>query len=106
MSRVRIREDGLPDPELQREIRNGLGAFIARVDFCWDEQETIGEFDGRVKYGRLLPPGQAIEDAIYAEKLREDGLRDLGWRMVRWTWADLYAPNRLRDRLDRALRGA
>jgi hypothetical protein len=106
VSRVRIRDDGLPDPELQREIRNGVGVLVARVDFCWDEQQTIGEFDGRVKYGRLLPPGQAIEDAIYAEKIREDALRDQGWRVVRWTWADLYAPGRLRDRLDRAFRGA
>jgi hypothetical protein len=103
VSRVRIRDEGLPDPELQREIRNGVGAFIARVDFCWDEHQIIGEFDGRVKYGRLLPPGKSLEDAIYAEKIREDALRDLGWRVVRWTWADLYTANRLRDRLDRAL---
>ena len=106
VSRVRIREDGLPDPELQREIRTGVGVLVGRVDFCWDHQRTIGEFDGRVKYGRLLPPGKSIEDAIYAEKLREDALRDLGWRVVRWTWADLYAPGRLRDRLQRAFTGS
>jgi len=52
------------------------------VDFYWDEQKTVGEFDGKIKYGRLLKPGQRIEDVVFAEKLREDAVRDLGLQVV------------------------
>ena len=51
--------------------------------------EDAGEFDGKVKYGRLLKVGETAGDVVYREKLREDALRDLGWQMVRWTWSDL-----------------
>ena len=39
---------------------------------------------------------------MVAEKRREDLLRDLGWRVVRWMWADLYQSGVIRDRLLRA----
>ncbi len=102
MSRVLIRRDGLHDPVPQLEIRGLRGEFVARVDFAWEEYRTIGEFDGRIKYGRLLGPGQTIDDVVFAEKQREDALRDLGWQVVRWLRADLYAPGVVRDRLRRA----
>jgi hypothetical protein len=102
VSRVRLHQDGVPAPELQRDIYAGNGKFVARVDFYWEEQRTIGEFDGKIKYGRLLKPGQSLEDAIFAEKVREDALRDLGWQIVRWLWADLYRPGVIRDRVLRA----
>ena len=78
------------------------GRFVARVDFGWEEQRTVGEFDGKAKYGELLKPGQTSRDAMLAEKRREDLLRDLGWQVVRWTWADLYHPGVIRNRVLRA----
>jgi hypothetical protein len=102
VSRVRIVSDGLPPPEPQEVIRTSAGVFVARVDFLWKEQRTVGEFDGKVKYGRLLKPGQRIEEVVYEEKRREDAIRDLGWKVVRWLWEDLHRPGVLRDRLQRA----
>ena len=102
VSRVRLHEDGLPTPEPQQDIYHGHGKFVARVDFYWKEQRTIGEFDGKIKYGRQRKPGQSLEEAIFTEKLREDALRDLGWQIVRWLWADLYRPGVHRDRVLRA----
>ena len=102
VSRVRIISDGLPAPEPQLVIRSPTGTFVARVDFGWKEQQTVGEFDGKIKYGRLLKPGQRIEDLVAEEKKREDAIRDLGWKVVRWLWEDLYRPGVLRDRLLRA----
>ena len=76
---------------------------MGRADFGWEAQRTLGEFDGKVKYGRLLlKPGQSPENALFEEKRREDRLRDLGWQVVRWVWADLFAPSALLDRLHRA----
>lgn len=87
VSRVRIAEEGLPSPIPQREIFDLDGVLIGRVDFVWERYRTIGEFDGKIKYGDLLKPGQTAADVLFAEKLREDALRDAGWRIVRWIWA-------------------
>jgi hypothetical protein len=102
VSRVRLVEEGLPRPEPQREIFGPDGRLIARVDFYWEEHKTVGEFDGKIKYGRLLKPGQRIEDVIFDEKLREDAVRDLGLQVVRWIWRDLYRAGVLRERVLRA----
>jgi hypothetical protein len=86
-SRVAIVRAGLLTPALQLPVR--LGGATAYCDFGWPAQRTVGEFDGKVKYGRLLRPGQEPGDAVYAEKLREDAIRAEDWEVVRWTWADL-----------------
>ena len=56
-----------------------------------------------IKYGQLLlRPGQLPEQALAEEKRREDRLRDLGWQVVRWVWAELFEPAAMLDRLHRA----
>ena len=84
----------LPAPQLQFEVYDG-STLVGVSDFAWPALGLLGEFDGRVKYGRLLRPGEDAGDAVFREKRREDLLRRLtGWRMVRWVWADLYYPER------------
>lgn len=100
-SRVVLAALGLLPSHLQYEIRDLAGRLVARTDFCWEEERTIGEFDGKIKYGELRGDADASE-VVFKEKLREDALRDLGWQVVRWTWADLDHPRRLRDRIHRA----
>ena len=102
LSRVRLHELRLPAPELQFDVVDDLGYLVGRSDFAWVAQRTLGEFDGRVKYGRGLDPGDTAENAVYREKLREDALRDLGWQVVRWVWADLSRPQAIADRVRRA----
>jgi hypothetical protein len=82
-SRVAIRRAGLPTPTLQYRV---IGT---RTDFAWEEHGIVGEFDGKVKYGRYLRPGQTPGDAVFAEKRREDALRDHGLEVVRWVWDEL-----------------
>jgi hypothetical protein len=86
-SRVLLDRARLPEPVLQWEVpgRQPLG----RCDFGWPELRTVGEFDGRIRYGRLLRPGQDPGDAVFAEKRRDDAIRDAGFRVVRWVWDDL-----------------
>jgi hypothetical protein len=102
-SRVAIAAAGLPPPVLQWEVlAAATGAFVGRVDMGWPKQRTVGEFDGLVKYGRTLRPGQDIAEVLVEEKLREDALRDEDLGVVRWIWKDLtnFAPTaeRLRSR--------
>ena len=67
----------------------------------------MSEFDGKVKYGRLLRPGESPADAVFREKVREDRLREaLQWGMVRLVWADLYRPAATAARIRRLLRAA
>lgn len=101
-SRVVLAEIGLATPSLQFEVRKTAGAFVARTDFAWEQQRVVGEFDGRVKYGRLLRPGQHPGEAVFEEKRREDAIRDEGWEVVRWTWPDLTDRPRLAERVQRA----
>jgi hypothetical protein len=97
-SRVAIARAGLPAPRLQHELRVEKRGW--RVDFWWEQAGVIGEFDGRVKYGRTLAPGGDPGEAVFAEKRREDALRAAGFSVVRWTWADLtdFAPTAQRIR--------
>jgi hypothetical protein len=44
--------------------------MVGRCDLGWEQQRTVGEFDGRVKYGRLLRPGQDPGEAVAQERLR------------------------------------
>jgi hypothetical protein len=103
-SRVAISAAGLPVPLPQWEVFATGGRRLGRVDFGWPDRATVGEFDGRVKYGSLLAPGQEPGDAVFAEKRREDALRDAGLRVVRWTWSDLADFAEVAGRLRRALR--
>lgn len=101
-SRVVIWEAGLSAPVPQLVVCDNGGKFVARCDFGWPQVRTLAEFDGLVKYGRLLKPGQSVGDILVEEKRREDALRDLGWQVVRWLWEDLRHPERLVERLERA----
>jgi hypothetical protein len=101
-SRVLLHKLGLAPSTLQFEITDARGRAVARTDFAWEAQRVVGEFDGRVKYGRLLRPGQDPGDAVFEEKRREDAIRDEDWSVVRWTWGDLTRPAWLAARVQRA----
>ncbi len=68
-------------------------------------REVLGEFDGRLKYGRLLEPGQDPGAVVFAEKQREDDLRELtGWGMLRLVWSDFDRPRTIKARAERLFR--
>ena len=100
-SRVVMMRAGVPRPTPQYEVWDGP-VLVGRADFGWEDLRTLGEFDGKMKYAELLQPDQTASDVVYAEKCREDALRDLGWQVVRWSWQDLKDPAALRGRLERA----
>jgi len=101
-SRVILHRWKLAPSALQFEIRSGDGGLVGRSDFAWEAERLVGEFDGRIKYGRLLRPGQDAGDAVFAEKRREDAIRDEDWGVVRWVWSELRRPDRLAARVRRA----
>lgn len=92
-TRVLFELNGLPRPRLQVLIVDSTtGAVVGRVDFLFDEEKTIGEFDGRVKYRAVPEDGLSAEDVVWREKRREDAFRDLGYEVARSIWDDLRHP--------------
>jgi hypothetical protein len=95
---------GLPAPEPQYEVRAEDGSLIGRVDFAWPEYGVFLEFDGKVKYGALLRPGETATDVVVREKRREERICEAtGWRCIRISWADLARPELLAARIRNAL---
>lgn len=97
----------LPAPVCQYDVVDSDGRLLGTCDWCWPEHELLGEFDGRIKYGRLLRPGQDPGDVVFAEKVREDLIRETsGHRMLRLIWSDYDHPARTIARVHRMLRRA
>lgn len=100
-SRVRMHAAGLPRPALQRPVETRISTFY--VDFAWERWRVVGEFDGLVKYSGLLRPGRSATSALVEEKIREDAIRDEGWRVLRWIWTELDPFDGVAQRLARHL---
>ncbi len=94
LGRVRFHEQGLPAPELQVVLGDADGV-IGRVDHYWAQHRTVAEADGALKYVERA--------ALFEEKRREDRLREAGFEVVRYTWAEaLRLPELVAARLRRA----
>lgn len=87
---------GIPAPELQYEIRDGLGAFIARADLAWPDRKVLVEFDGDVHRER---------DVFVRDLRRQNRLVAAGWTVLRFTSADVLGrPDEVLAEIRRALR--
>lgn len=84
-SRLRMHLAGLPPPVTQWTVP---GTNL-RTDFAWPGLGVVGEFDGKVKYGRAQRPGEDLREVLWREKRREDRIRATGLTVVRWTWSDI-----------------
>lgn len=98
LARVLCLERGLPIPEPQQLIKLD-GVVVARVDLLFDDRRTVVETDGRLKYGN--------RKALWAEKDREDLVRDAGYEVARLTWEYVTrrpaeAERRIREAFKRA----
>jgi hypothetical protein len=93
--RVAILQAGFSPPEVNYEIVDADGRLIARVDLAWPDRLVAVEYEGdhhrtdRVQWQRDLR--------------RVEQLQDAGWRVVRVSADDLYAPAALLARLRRLL---
>jgi len=91
-ARVVFAEAGLPAPVLQAAIATADAHFIARVDFCWPACQVIAEADGMAKYDE---PRRAREQIV-----RDTRLRDAGYKVVHFTWNELFrTPERVIARI-------
>jgi very-short-patch-repair endonuclease len=97
IARLAFHDIDLPPDELQWRLTTDAGVF--RSDFAWTTWRVVGEFDGKVKYGRLLRPGEDPSDVVWRERQRELAIERLGWIVVRFTWAEVHDLALVRRRL-------
>jgi hypothetical protein len=94
-ARVVFHERGLPKPELQAEFFGDDGRVLARADFAWLEHKTVAEADGMLKYN-----DPANTQAMRAQFRRDRLLRELGYKVVHFTWDELFRePDRVVARI-------
>ncbi|MEE4025874.1 hypothetical protein V1Y59_22515 [Gordonia sp. PKS22-38] len=97
-SRIELTDRGLPMPELQVNLYDAWGRWIARVDFYWRELQTVGEADGESKYH-----GENGVAVLRREKGRSDALTESGARPVHWGWSDVDDADGLVKRIRRVM---
>ena len=65
---------GIPEPEINLEIRNVDGEVLRRYDLCWPGVKVIVEYDGRVHIER---------EANWEKDLdRREAINDEAWRLL------------------------
>ena len=102
LGRIAFHAVHLPPDALQMSVLTDRGPM--RTDYAWTQWRIVGEFDGLVKYGRLLKPGETASDVLVKERQRELAIERAGWGVVRFTWAELFDHELLRSRLLQAVR--
>lgn len=99
--RCRLLELGAPCPTQQVEFRDARG-LIGRVDFFFEREGVVLEFDGDQKYlNRRYAKGRSSSHVLLDERKRERRLLALPQvrDVVRVEWRDLVDPWRLRSLL-------
>ncbi|MBL7498372.1 hypothetical protein I6A84_44310 [Frankia sp. CNm7] len=103
-ARLLLVDHGLRPEELQWEVHDQRGLFVARVDLAYPSRQVAVEADGVKIHGgppatppstrdsrdrsRSATPRYRV-DPLFQDRRRQNGLTRLGWRVVRVTWADL-----------------
>jgi len=86
---------GLPRPESQVEVRDGV-RFVARLDLAWPQARVAIEYDGAHHRG-FLQHSRDLE--------RHNALRALGWIVIQVDARLMSQPDRLVALVHRALDG-
>lgn len=102
LTRLALDRRGMPPLEWQPGVFDELGKFVGRTDGAVPSCGVLLEFDGEIKYRRLVKPGQDAVQVVLDEKRREERLSELGWLVIRAIWADLAQPDVFADRVLRA----
>ena len=70
---------GLPVPEVQTDLYDGDGRFVGRADLYYPAIHLVIEFDGGNHRDRLV-----------SDDRRQNAVIEAGYRVLRFTAADVY----------------
>lgn len=91
--RLAVVDAGFPEPQLQVEVFDKDGLFLARVDMAWPEYRIALEYDGAHHRER---------DTFEHDQRRDNGLAVNDWLVIHATRADASRPAVLFERLRQA----
>ena len=87
---------GLPRPQVQVPLRDAVGLFVGRPDLYYQRQRLAIEYDGATHH-----------DSLAADNRRQNRLVNAGYRLLRFTAADvLSAPDSVVGLVREALQSA
>ena len=89
-----LRRAGLPRPEVNGQITDEWGNFLAEGDLVFRRERVIVEYDGDVH----APMRQRAKDAARRAMLQEHG-----WIVIEIVGPDMYYPERVVARVRAAL---
>ncbi len=92
-ARLAFREGGLPEPELNADVLDPEGNWVARADFVWKDARVIVEYEG--------DEHRTDRRRWQTEIARLRLLEDLGWKVIRITALDLSTPQRAAAMVER-----
>lgn len=84
---------GLPEPELNGDVADRHGEWIARADFVWRLQRVIAEFQGASHFEGFEAGDSDISRRLLAQ--------DNGWKYIEITKRDIYHDARRAQMLQR-----
>jgi very-short-patch-repair endonuclease len=93
--RLVLHRAGLPEPQLNVDIRDSRGRFVARGDLVYRDQRVVVEYDGEQ---HRLDRGQYVRDVDRLEDLRREG-----WTVIRVLAQHLGEPQSVARRVRAAL---
>jgi very-short-patch-repair endonuclease len=89
--RVQLVRARLPAPELQVELHDRTGRFLARADLYYPDVRLVIEFDG-----------QNHKDRMAADLQRQNAILNAGYHLLRFTAADLHVRGSVAAQVRRA----
>ncbi len=93
--RWQLVSSGLPEPEINVDIRDRRGTFLARGDLVYRRRKVLVEYDGWYH--------ERDAEQRQRDVLRRESLEAEGWRVIVVTSADMRHPERIVARVGRAL---
>ncbi|MGH3871320.1 MAG: DUF559 domain-containing protein [Pseudonocardiaceae bacterium] len=95
--RLVLRDRGVPLPIPQYELRARDGTLVARLDGAYLHEKIALEYDGAAPH--------SLPEAVFRDRWRQNGLPELGWTVLRFTWWDVMRdPDGVAATVQRTLR--
>ncbi|MGH3812149.1 MAG: DUF559 domain-containing protein [Pseudonocardiaceae bacterium] len=95
--RLVLRDRGVPLPIPQYQLWAPDGTLVARLDGAYLREKVALEYDGADPHG--------LPEAVFRDRWRQNGLPELGWTVLRFTWWDVMRdPDGVAEIVQRTLR--
>ncbi len=94
--RLVLRDRGVPLPIPQYQLWAPDGTLVARLDGAYLREKVALEYDGADPH--------SLPEAVFRDRWRQNGLPELGWTILRFTWWDVMRdPDEVAARVLRTL---